>query len=289
MAITVPINIIIVTFFRSCRPKPNKDSKVRPSPNSSRTNLRSDTASPEGLNIEGSSEDLELLGNNAIMAKQEKSKLKSVNIKVEKHEKKRQKRELFLPYWCAYIAWALTFASIVISAVMVIIYGMTFGNTRSLEWLSSVTFGFVQDILLIQPVKVFVIAVLFALIVRKIEEDKPGLEQEGKKLAEDEEWLTANISQSITTAVDTMTLRPPDSLKLDEMRTLRFKERKMYAITREILFYSFFVTITFSISYSLREEVAFFQTRDLEELFVTKPRDGKSYGDHEEFNKVNNF
>ena len=41
----------------------------------------------------------------------------------------------------------------------------------------------------------------------------------------------------------------------------------MYAIVREILLYTFFVLVTFSISYSLREEVGFWQTNGLERLF----------------------
>ena len=41
----------------------------------------------------------------------------------------------------------------------------------------------------------------------------------------------------------------------------------MYAIVREILLYTFFVLVTFSISYSLREERGFWQTYGLEQLF----------------------
>lgn len=79
--------------------------------------------------------------------------------------------------------------------------------------------------------------------------------------------MHAHADTSIGTAVDTTTLRPPDGVKLDAMRELRFKERKMYAIVREILMYSLFVMVTFSISYSLREETGFWQTNGLEKLF----------------------
>ncbi len=112
----------------------------------------------------------------------------------------------------------------------------------------------------------------FALIIRKVEDDQPHVEEQGKKLAQDEEWLHAHADTSFGTPVDTMTLRPPDDLKLSAMRELRYKERKMGAISREILLYSFYVFITLTISYSLREEQGYWQTLDIEEMFNLKVR-----------------
>ena len=121
--------------------------------------------------------------------------------------------------------------------------------------------------------KIFAIAIFFALIVKKVDDERPQVEQQAKKLAEDEEWLHIHADTSVGTAVDTTTLRPPDDLKLGAMRTLRFKERKMSAVMREILVYSFFVCITLSISYSLREEQGFWQTLDIEEVLELRSRD----------------
>lgn len=111
------------------------------------------------------------------------------------------------------------------------------------------------------------IAVIFAAIIKNIQDERPTIEEQGKKLAEDEEWLHAHADTTLGSAVDTTTLRPPEGANLDAMRALRFKERKMYAIVREILLYSFFVLVTFSISYSLREETGYWQTNGIEKLF----------------------
>ena len=96
-------------------------------------------------------------------------------------------------------------------------------------------------------------------------------------MAEDEEWLHIHADTSFGSAVDTTTLRPPDDVKLSAMRELRFKERKMYAIVREILLYTFFVLVTFSISYSLREERGYWQTYGLEKLFNLRTEDNKEF------------
>ena len=100
-----------------------------------------------------------------------------------------------------------------------------------------------------------------------MQDDESTIEEHGKKLAEDEEWLHIHADTTLGRSVDTSTLRPPDGVKLDAMRELRFKERKMYAIVREVLLYSLFVLVTLSISYALREETGFWQTNGLEKLF----------------------
>ncbi len=85
-----------------------------------------------------------------------------MKIKIDENEKKQEKKvkkakkEPFLfPHWCIYIAWFLSFGSIVASSVVVIMYGMVFGNSKAWEWLSSITLSFVSDILVIQPIKVW--------------------------------------------------------------------------------------------------------------------------------------
>ena len=73
--------------------------------------------------------------------------------KVEKKAEKKKETYLF-PHWCIYVAWFVTFGTIVASAVVVIMYGMVFGNSKSLEWLTAIIIGFLQDIIVIQPIKV---------------------------------------------------------------------------------------------------------------------------------------
>ena len=72
---------------------------------------------------------------------------------VDKKAEKAKETYLF-PHWCIYVAWFLTFATIVASSVMVIVYGMVFGNSKSLEWLTAIILGCIQDIIVIQPIKV---------------------------------------------------------------------------------------------------------------------------------------
>ena len=68
-------------------------------------------------------------------------------MKNKEEEKKKKKREPFyLPHWMVYFAWTLNLVVIFGCALLVVFYGMTFGNKKSLEWLASVTIGLVSNL-----------------------------------------------------------------------------------------------------------------------------------------------
>ena len=56
------------------------------------------------------------------------------------------------------------------SAAVVILYGMQFGNGRSIQWLISIVISIVEDIFVLQPLKVLLFALGFALLVKKPDE-----------------------------------------------------------------------------------------------------------------------
>lgn len=49
-------------------------------------------------------------------------------------------------------------------------YGMQFGNGRSLQWLMSIVISIMEDIFVLQPLKVLLFALGFALLVKKPDE-----------------------------------------------------------------------------------------------------------------------
>jgi len=59
-------------------------------------------------------------------------------------EKAKQKQPFQLPHYMLYPAWIMNIGCIMACSFFIIWYGMAFGNTKSLEWLASVTFGLVR-------------------------------------------------------------------------------------------------------------------------------------------------
>ena len=233
--ITVPVNVLLAGIFRI----------INPSSNTSKIIIN--IADESGLEVTAE------LGNN--------TENRTVN-----NATKKRKKSFHLPHWCLYPTWILCILVILTSAFFVVWYGMAFGNKKSVDWLLSVSISLVQDILLVQPLKIFAMALFMALIVKKVEEGgKEELQRDVKLLSKNESWL--HKLQNEETIFDRMNIiEAPIPFALENMRKIRFKEMKMAAIFREIVFYFLFTVIVFMIGYNMRDGHAYNQTKDMKEL-----------------------
>ncbi|XP_065660232.1 uncharacterized protein LOC100197328 isoform X2 [Hydra vulgaris] len=270
ICITIPVNLILVGLFRSIKPFENIIKE-----NSSEVDWYDVSDAPDGL-----------FSPMALIKKDSTKKKTSINIEQNKPSVVKTRKEFYLPHWCLYIAWFLCIVSIFGCSVVVLLLGMAFGNNKSLNWLSSVSIGFFQDILFIQPIKIFFLSIFVALVAKNIDEETCELEKQGKMLAHDESWLhKPKVEPTIFERIN-IDLQPPDSSLLIKMREKGFKNMKMYAITQEIVLYTFYALLVFFIGYMTRENVAFYQTRNVEELFNLQLRSGVSYPDGTVFNQI---
>ena len=193
-------------------------------------------------------------------------------------EKKKTSQKKGLPYWFIYVAYGLSFVAVATSGSFVIMYGMEFGPDKSAMWLSSMTISFLQDVLLTQPIKVFILATLFALLIKdpkKAEEDSYA---EVNALANDEEWLHKNtedldpeMQQTLKTLIND---KPPDEAKLEIARQLRMKEKQMKSIIREIVWYIIFLLVLLTISYGNRDLITSQVTRYMQNTFEKASHSG---------------
>ena len=112
-----------------------------------------------------------------------------------------------------------------------------------------------------QPMKVLVIAMFVALVVRKLDdEEKSEVEKQARLLARDEEWLHPAASDTdLTVGIQCQACAPSDR-ELAYARDERIKEIKMKAITRELTFYVFFCFVVYVLGMSTRDTTAYHQT-----------------------------
>merc|ERR1712150_67765 len=54
------------------------------------------------------------------------------------------------------MTWFLCLSIILTSAFLIVWYGISFGNKKSLMWLSTIGISFVKDLIIVQPLKVIV-------------------------------------------------------------------------------------------------------------------------------------
>ncbi|XP_078589531.1 polycystin-1-like protein 2 [Branchiostoma floridae x Branchiostoma japonicum] len=98
-----------------------------------------------------------------------------------------------LPWWTATVAGLLAFAVSFVAAFFTVLYTLSFGRDKAEAWFTAFLASFVTDMILIQPVKVLVAAVVLGLLIRKpTKEDEPSpTEPTG-----DEEYLQIVAEQS---------------------------------------------------------------------------------------------
>ncbi|XP_065681247.1 uncharacterized protein LOC101237406 [Hydra vulgaris] len=195
---------------------------------------------------------------------------KSTNVVIEKANSSLIKKKNF-PNWCLCIAWFICVGNIFICGLVVLWYGISFGNNKSLNWLAVITIDFAKEIFLTDPIKIFIMAIFFALIVKKINEES-DVEKQGVLLVQDKSWL--NKLKGVPTIFERkdIELQPLDSTKVKEMQEKRFKDLKMHALTNEIVLYTIYAVLVMLIGYMTRENVAYNQTRNVQELFNLTPR-----------------
>lgn len=77
-----------------------------------------------------------------------------------------------LPHCTVYIAYILAFLTTLASAFFTMSYSMMWGKEKSNKWLLSVSISLFQDILVVQPLKVIVVATVLSLLLRKLPEEE---------------------------------------------------------------------------------------------------------------------
>lgn len=85
-----------------------------------------------------------------------------------------------LPRKFIYVAYVLLVLTISVSATFTVFYGFTFGKEKSEKWISSTMLSFFQDLMLLQPLKVFFAATFIALIVKDPKKVDQGDKNEAK-------------------------------------------------------------------------------------------------------------
>ncbi|KAI8510686.1 hypothetical protein Bbelb_116020, partial [Branchiostoma belcheri] len=98
-----------------------------------------------------------------------------------------------LSSWSVYIGWLLVWTASFVAAFFTVLYSLSFGRAKAEAWLVTFLTSFLTDLFLIQPFKLMLVAVLFALLAKKPVEDEDPVPA---PLHQDEEYVEENTQQS---------------------------------------------------------------------------------------------
>ncbi|XP_041806603.1 polycystic kidney disease protein 1-like 2 [Chelmon rostratus] len=179
-----------------------------------------------------------------------------------------------LPWWFIFFGWLLVIATSVVAGYFTMLYGLKFGKERSISWLISMSVSFFQSILVIQPLKVLCLAVFFALVIKKVdEEDYQNVAFVGnyRNLGDCKDQHTVRQDRSL--------YEPPPAADIERMRRNRILEQKAFALIREILTYMGFIWMLLLVAYSQRDPNAFYLNQHIRNSFRRNITDSMSLGE----------
>ena len=275
--IVFPPTFLIVFLFRRSKLRTLRPSRIQAA--LQKQGIRNHSTAAAGYKSVASSmasinaSDLnEMKGNST-----EKSKLVS---------NKKKKKSLLLPYWCRYIGWFLCGLSIAVSVFFLWAYGIQFGDDKTRKWISSLIVSFFASILVTQPIKVFLTAIILSTLLKapdSADDEDEDEEEVSLALGKDEEWLHALASSPGALRgkrKDRKKMyRPPNLTLLEKAKLNRLKEIKMAQILKEIFSYLFFLWILIVLSYGNRDPNAYLLKNALKSTFIDGTNSGESFSD----------
>ncbi|XP_051815403.1 polycystic kidney disease protein 1-like 2 [Acanthochromis polyacanthus] len=178
-------------------------------------------------------------------------------------QKKRVYCQGMLPWWFIFVGWLLVIGTSVVSGYFTMLYGLNFGKERSISWLVSMIVSFFQSLLLIQPLKVLCIAIFFALVIKKVDE---------------EDFQNVAFDQQMTRR-DAGLYVPPPPADIEKMRRNKILEKKAFALLREILIYMGFLWMLLLVAYGQRDSNAFLLNKHIRKSFSAGISSSMSVGD----------
>eukprot|EP00058_Branchiostoma_floridae_P027353 XP_002612844.1 hypothetical protein BRAFLDRAFT_67208 [Branchiostoma floridae] len=205
-----------------------------------------------------------------------------------------EKGKSSMPWWAVYIGWLLVWFASFVAAFFTVLYTLSFGLAKAEAWLVTFLTSFVTDLFLMQPVKLLIVALLFALLVKKpiededpqptplqgdeeyLDDNRPVVEHHSRLWSTATGWMrylgTAKADRYQDTSGNTSGAEhsesPPDESKLTKHRAESLQKRVRRKQIIEVLMFGLFVTVIMVTSYSERSPLAFHVTQNVEGIIL---------------------
>ncbi|XP_078688578.1 polycystin family receptor for egg jelly-like isoform X2 [Branchiostoma floridae x Branchiostoma belcheri] len=187
--------------------------------------------------------------------------------RAESVKKKKTKKAFLLPWWCVYIGWFFVFSSCFVSAFFTILYGFEYGRQKAEAWLFTFLTSFFFDLVIMQPIKILLLGIVFALIIKKI--DTSGEEVAPTPIQEDEEYLVQEAKElGSATSMKPRATGPPDDQELLKARQQRFLELSLRSALLELSFFTIYVFILILVANGNRDFYMYHMTSNVENVFT---------------------
>ncbi|XP_022796472.1 polycystic kidney disease protein 1-like 2 [Stylophora pistillata] len=155
-----------------------------------------------------------------------------------------------LPHWFVFVAWFICTMATLTSAAFIVFYSLMWGAETSNEWLVSVMVSFFQDAIVMQPLKVLLVASILSILVKKPPEQEKVMGEEVQRNA----------------AGEVITLNKSD---LEKARKFRSSLVQIGRKVVEFTLFGIFVLLMMVVCYGNRGVERFMVTESMDNLFQT--------------------
>jgi hypothetical protein len=278
--IVFPATFLIILLFRKSKLRTLRPSRISEALKKQNVRVRQSSAKSNG----SGSGKLNKVGSNTTLVtieQEAKDSFEMIGSSSKRTEKRlvKKKSKLMLPWYCRYIAWALCALSILVSIFFLWAYGIQFGDEKTRKWITSLIISFFASILVTQPIKVFITAMILSTLFKSPDTDVDDSEEDEEELdidlLPDEEWL--HSLTPVRKKDRSRMYRPPNMTSLEKAKLQRMKELKMSAVLKDIFSYLFFLWILTVISYGNRDPNAYLMKETLVKTFVEGANSGEKF------------
>ena len=153
-----------------------------------------------------------------------------------------------LPHWFLFVAWFICTMATLTSAAFIVFYSLMWGAETSNEWLVSVMVSFFQDVIVMQPLKVLIVASILSILI--------------KKPPEQEKVMGESVSGSQGGGVVL-----PDEKEREKARKFRTSLAQIGRKVVEFVLFGAFILLMIVVCYGNRGVERFMVTQSMDNLF----------------------
>jgi hypothetical protein len=168
--------------------------------------------------------------------------------------------QFFLPHGCIYVAWLLCIVTVLMSASFTFMYSLQWGKEIANQWLSSMLVSFTEDLFVVQPVKICMMAIFMALFFRNRTTEKE-ISSKASTNPPKENKDTSKMN------ADRVEMKFPKESELEKAKDYQVKEEKLFSFVREAAIYGAFLILLTIVCYGNRSYHGYRMTKTIKDEF----------------------
>jgi polycystin 1L2 len=186
--------------------------------------------------------------------------------------KKKSILDFILPWWVRYVMYPIIWTIMMVSVLIVVFKGLEYGEDKCKYWLVSFIITIIASILILEPIKVIIVAVVIVTFCRSriagIDFENDPYETDNS-LNDDEEWMheipsskykRGNYLSKIGINLDPHEVEVAKRKRIEYVGIMR--------VLREILIYASFLWFLYIVTYSTSSNSTFSYQTSLKKQFV---------------------